>query len=197
MFSLGAAHKIVDLDCKKRSDSEKTAFNFRTKKISAFGIEEDILEEIQKFPYPIQQLLIKEALAVMDRLEKGKSAPGLTSLDCNCLFRNRYLLPCKHIFHEHMCGSVRLLTVEVWEMFQGMFEENGFEIYEHRELVTIFEKDERQKEAENRKLTVNELTERIRDGYWRVEERGDVRQTETYINMLETSLDPIITQFNK
>ena len=40
------------------------------------------------------------------------------------------------------------------------------------------------------------FTERIRDGYWRVEER-DVRQTETYIDMLETSLDPIITQFNK
>jgi hypothetical protein len=187
---------IVDLDHKKRSDSERAAFNFRIKKVSVFGIGEDILKEIQKFPYPIQQLLIKEASAVMDRLEKGKCAPGLTSLDCNCLFRNRYLLPCKHIFHEHTYGSVRLLTVEVWEMFQGMFEENGFEIYERRELVTVFEQNEQQKKMEYRKLTVNELTERIRDGYWRVEERGDTERTEAYINMLEVSLDPIITQFN-
>ena len=67
---------------------------------------------------------------------------GLTSLDCYCLFRNRYLLPCKHIFHEHMYGSIKLLTDEVWERFQKMFEENGFEIYEHHELVMIFEQTE-------------------------------------------------------
>ena len=196
MQILGAAHNIVTLDCKKRSDSEKVAFNFRTKKISAFGISEDILKEIQKFPYPFQKLLIKEASAVIDRIEKGKCAPGLTSLDCHCLFRNRFLLPCKHIFHEHMYGSVELLTTQVWELFQRMFEESGFEIYESRELVMV-EQTEQQKEAESRKLTVNELTERIRDGYWRVEERGDVKRTEAYVHMLETSLDPIIMQFNK
>jgi len=78
-----------------------------------------------------------------------------------------------------------------------MFEENGFEIYEHCELVKIFEQTNQQKEAENRKLTINELTERIRDCYWRVEEKGDVKQTKIYIQILETYLDPIITQFNK
>ena len=181
---------------KRRLDSEKVACDFRTKKISAFGIEEDILKEIQKFPYPLQKLLVKEASSVMERLEKGKRAPGLTSLNCYCLFRNRYLLPCKHIFHEHMYGSMRLLTGEIWNMFQKAFEESGFEVYEHRELVKIFEQTEQQKKVENRKLTVNELIERIRDGYWRVEERGNVKQTEAYINLLETSLEPIIMQFN-
>ena len=73
-------------------------------------MENDIIEEIHKFPLPFQHLLIKEACAVMDRIEKGKGVPGLTSLDCYCLFRNRYLLPCKHIFHEHMYGNVKLLT---------------------------------------------------------------------------------------
>jgi hypothetical protein len=196
MLILGAAHNIVALDCKKRSDSEKAAFDFRTKSISVFGIEEGILKEIQKFPYPLQQLLVQEASAVMSRIERGKRAPGLTSLDCYCVFRNRYLLPCKHIFHEHMYGSAELLTNEVWAMFQKTFEENGFEIYERRELV-IIERTEQQKEADKRKLTVNELTERIRDGYWRVEERGDVSRTEAYVHMLETSLDSIIMQFNK
>ena len=66
----------------------------------------------------------------MDRIEKGKSAPGLTSLDCYCLYRNRYLLPCKHIFHEHIYGDLKL---DAWRMFQGMFEEGGFEVYESRQ----------------------------------------------------------------
>ena len=41
-----------------------------------------------------------------------------------------------------------------------------------------------------------ELTERVRDKYWRVEEMGDVKRTETFISMLETSINPIISQFD-
>ena len=133
----------------------------------------------------------------MDRIEKGKSAPGLTSLNCHCLFRNRYLLPCKHIFHEHMYGSLKLLTTDVWKMFQGMFEESGFEVYESRELVIEFVQSEQQNKVENRRLTVSELNERICDGYWRVEEMGDVKRTETFISMLETSINPIISQIDQ
>jgi hypothetical protein len=132
----------------------------------------------------------------MDRIEEGKSAPGLTSLECYCLFRNRYLLPCKHIFHEHMYGDMKLLTADTWRMFQGMFEENGFEVYESRELMIEFVQTEQQKDAENRRLTVAELTERVRDRYWRVEEMGDIGRTETFVSMLEASLNPIISQFN-
>jgi len=189
---LGAVHNIVDIDRKKHSDSEKVAFDFHVKKISAYGVENDIIEEIHKFPFPFQQLLIKEACAVMNRLANGKGAPGLTSLDCHCLFRNRYLLPCKHIFHEHMYGNIKLLTDDVWETFQKMFEESGFEVYEHRESVIEFMQTEQQKKAENRRLAVIELTERVRDRYWSVEEKGDVEKTEDFIFTLKTSLNPII-----
>jgi len=133
----------------------------------------------------------------MDRVEKGKGAPGLTSLDCHCLFRVRYLLPCKHIFHEHMFGNIKLLTADVWKVFQKMFEECGFEIYEGRESTIEFVQTEKQKGAENRRLTVVELTERVRDRYWSVEEMGDVEKTKTFISMLEASLNPIISKFNK
>ncbi|CAB4477296.1 unnamed protein product [Rhizophagus irregularis] len=166
----------VAIDCKKQSDSKSAAFDFRVKKVSAYGVEKDIIEEIHKFPLPFQHLLIKEACAVMDRLEKGKGAPGLTSLDCHYLFRNRYLLPCKHIFHEHMYGDVKLLTTDVWRIFQKIFEESGFEVYEHRELVIEFVQTEQQKKAESRKLTVFELTERVRDRYWSVEEGVMLRE---------------------
>ena len=133
----------------------------------------------------------------MDRVEKGKSVLGLTSLNCYCLFRNRYLLPCKHIFHEHMYGNSKLLTTDVWKIFQGMFEESGFEVYESRKLVIEFVQSEQQKEVENRRLTVAELTERVRDRYWKVEEMGDAKRTEVFISMLETSINPIILQFDQ
>jgi len=132
----------------------------------------------------------------MNRIEKGKGVPGLTSLDCYCLFRNRYLLPCKHIFHEHLYGN-KLLTADVWSMFREMFEESGFEVYESRESFIEYAQTEQQKGAEHRRLVVAELTERMRDRYWYVEEAGDVNRVETFISMLEASVNPIISQFDK
>ncbi|POG67678.1 hypothetical protein GLOIN_2v1481403 [Rhizophagus irregularis DAOM 181602=DAOM 197198] len=128
----GAVHNIVNIDYKKRSEAEIASFDFRIKKISVYGVDDDILEEIKKFPFPFQQLIIKEACAVMNRLEKGKGVPGLASLDCHCLFHHQYLLPCKHIFHEHMYGN-KLLTSDVWQMFREIFEESRFEVYKSRE----------------------------------------------------------------
>ena len=55
---------------------------------------------------------------------------------------------------------------------------------------------EQQKGAKHRKLAVAELTERVRNKYWSVEEMGDVERTETFITMLETSLNLIILQFD-
>ena len=133
----------------------------------------------------------------MDRIEKGKSALGLISLDCFCLFRNRYLLPCRHIFHEHLYGNVKLLTADAWRTFQRIFEESGFEVYESHRSVIEFVRTEQQKEAKSRRLIVAELTERVRDRYWRVEEMGNVERMETFISMLETSINPIISQFNQ
>jgi len=85
---LGAIYNIFDLDYKKQSDSKKTAFEFHTKKISVYEVDDNIIKEIHKFPFPFQHLIVKEACAVMDRIEKGKSALSLISLDCFCLFHN-------------------------------------------------------------------------------------------------------------
>ncbi|RIA93502.1 hypothetical protein C1645_819249 [Glomus cerebriforme] len=65
----GAIHKVVNIDCKNRSEAESASFDFCIKRISAYGVDDDILEEIQKFPFPFQQLIIKEACAMMNRLE--------------------------------------------------------------------------------------------------------------------------------
>ena len=42
-----------------------------------------------------------------------------------------------------------------------------------------------------------ELTERIRDKYWSIEEKGDTEKTEAFISMLENSLNPVISNFDE
>ncbi len=171
---IGACHKVVEVDIKKRSDSEIAALNFRTKKLSVADVDDEILGEIHKFPFPMQRLIIDQLCAVTKRLENGKAAPGLTSLECYCQFHHRYLLPCKHIFHEHIYGETRLLTPDVWNSFQKMFEESGFEVYVSRAVIEVqeIEQTEAEREAECRRLMVNELMERTRDLYWRWKKEG-------------------------
>jgi hypothetical protein len=39
-----------------------------------------------------------------------------------------------------------------------------------------------------------ELTKKIHDRYWKVKEMGDVKRMEAFISMLDTSINPIISQ---
>ncbi|CAG8641422.1 2589_t:CDS:2 [Cetraspora pellucida] len=169
----GAMHSIVNVDCKKRSDSENATFDYHIKKVSAYGVEDKILKEIYKFPLSFQHLLIKEACAVINRLEKRKG----------------------HIFYEHMYGN-NLLTADVWKKFQEMFEESGFEVYISWESLVKYVQSEQQRSAENRRIAVIELTERVHDKYWYIEEMSNIERVESYISILEASLNPIILQFN-
>ena len=90
-----------------------------------------------------------------------------------------------------MYGSTKLLTDDIWRTFQNMFEESGFEIYEQREQITILvSRTEEQRRTDSRRLTVNELMERVRDMYWRVEESGSAEQVDSFIENLERSLNP-------
>ncbi|CAG8787166.1 416_t:CDS:1 [Cetraspora pellucida] len=191
---ISACNKIVALDLKKQSDSDYVTFEFRVKKISAVSVEDDVLKEIHKFPFPIQKLIINEVLAFNDRIEKGKGLPGLLSLECHCLFFRKYMLPCKHILHKQMYSLRKLLIAKAWKQFQQMFDEGGFEIYEHRELVRIEfpEKNEIDKAAENRRLMVNELMERTRNEYWSIEESGGEKEKAEFIQKLKFCLDSVL-----
>ncbi|RHZ68669.1 hypothetical protein Glove_294g63 [Diversispora epigaea] len=77
---IGACHKIIALDTKKRSDIEYIAFEFHTKQISVVGIDFEIIGQIHKFPFSIQQKIVSEVHAVEKRIEKGKDVPVLTIL---------------------------------------------------------------------------------------------------------------------
>src|SRR5690242_13368368 len=43
-------HNVIDVDCKKRSDSERASFDFHTKKVSAYSVGDDIIEKFTSFP---------------------------------------------------------------------------------------------------------------------------------------------------
>lgn len=193
--SAGACNKITALDDKKRLDSEKIAFSFRSKYISVAGLDDEILKQIHKFPYPIQKLIVSETAGVMTRIDKGKLPPGLAVSVCHCIFFRRYLLPCRHIFHEHMYGTTKILTDIVWKKFQDMFEEAGFEVYECSERVEVPlpVQTQGERDAEARRLEVNELMERVRNTYWRMEEGegegGNVGQTAAFIERLKETVE--------
>ncbi|CAG8733010.1 42484_t:CDS:2 [Gigaspora margarita] len=80
--------------------------------------------------------------------------------------------------------------------FQNMFVENGFEIYEHRELVEIKlpRKTEAEKAAENRRLIVSELIERTRNAYWRMEDKGSPEEKSEFIKDLKNSLEIVLNK---
>ncbi|RHZ85584.1 hypothetical protein Glove_64g118 [Diversispora epigaea] len=143
---IGACHKVVELDQKKCTDSEYVAFEFCTKKISIVGISDKILNEIHKFPFPVQRMLADEACTVEKRIEKDI----LEETEAKRAAKNR-----------------RLAINELMERTRNM--------YWRVEEKDILEETEAKRAAKNRRLAINELMERTRNMYWRVEEKGDER----------------------
>ena len=66
-------------------------------------------------------------------------------------------------------------------------------MYEYRELIIVEESErtEEKEKAENQRLAMCELTERLRDKYWRVEE-SNAGQAEAFITNLEASLNQFL-----
>lgn len=172
--------------------ARETAVNFRTKRISLANIRSEFLTEIHKFPFPIQKLLAEEVHAVSKRLQEGKEVPNLTSAECSCRFFNRYMLPCRHIFHEQLCGA-DILTTEVWECFQRTFEEGGMEVYQVRDLVEVpvIQQSAVEKAAEKSRLMMHELFEKTRDNYYRLAEKN-VDEASQFVKSLKKLLEPVI-----
>ncbi|RIB15631.1 hypothetical protein C2G38_2191960 [Gigaspora rosea] len=187
-----ACQILLELDNKKMMAAKKTATEFRTKRISLTNVRPEVLNEIHKFPFPLQRLVAEEVHAVAKRLEEGKSLPNLASAECSCRFFNWYMLLCRHIFHEQLCGA-NILMPEAWENFQRTFEESGIEVYQTRGIVEIsavqiFAAD---KAAEKTRSKMNELFERTRDCYYRLAEKSE-NEPSQFVGNLEKILEPAI-----
>lgn len=184
---------ILAVNEKKEAHAKEVAINFRTKKISIANVRPKILAEINKFPFPVQKLIAEEARAVGERLENGKEVPGLEIAECNCKFFTRYMLPCRHILHQQLCGRVDILTPEIWKNFQETFEENGLDVYQSRGLVEVPRQQvEIEKIAEKNRLTMNELFERARDQYYSLTDKGNTEEAEIFVERLGNALEPVL-----
>jgi hypothetical protein len=186
----------MEVDRKRKTGSQKEAFDYAIKKISIVGLDSETLRQIQQLPYPIQRLIAGEAQAMMGRIEKGKPPPELESISCDCRFFHHYMLPCRHMLHQQCFGSTqsKLLTAGAWMVFHHMFEENGILVYQSRELIEIPIQDqtEEQRGTEIRRLKVAEIMERVRDRFWAVENTGDAEASTAFIANLRTTLTNII-----
>ena len=182
----------MKVDEKRKAKSQKAKWYFNHKTISAFGLAESIKEQILTLPFPVQELIANEAKEVVVRLETGKLAPGLDSPECHCLFFRRYLLPCRHILHEHLFGNDgnNLLTDEVWLTYRRMYNESGMDVYRSRELIEVPVRvpTEEEQNTERFRLKVNELLELARSKFWDKMEQGDEGGMRALIGDLERIL---------
>lgn len=188
-FSVGASIRIADIDEGRKAKSKKAENDYHTKCLSIHNVPEDVLREIQRLPFPIQDLITGEASAMSLRIEKGKPPPELDEPECDCIFFQRYYVPCKHILHAHVFGNQDqpLLTEDAWKTFRHLFEESGMEVYRSHELMEIPLQVMTQEEvkAEDQRLRVNELLERVRNTFWAKVEGGNEEGTDSFIESLE------------
>ena len=86
-------------------------------------MKNEILDEIHKFSFPMQKMLLKEA-------GEGQVCSGTThsiATICSTLTVQTYLSRIYIWCHQ----------VNAWRTFQEVFEESGFEVYEGRKLVMV------------------------------------------------------------
>jgi hypothetical protein len=174
---------------RKATRCRKAKSDFLTKCISIAGLSKPVLAQVQKFPFPVQDLLAVQARAMLARVEDGKLPPELTAPECHCRFFSRYLLPCRHILHAHEYSTPvgGLITENHWKTFQHMFEEAGMEVYQKREWVEVpivVETEEERKLAAYR-LRANELLENLRNEFWKAVDSGDDEGIQEYLVDLE------------
>ena len=93
-----------------------------------------------------------------------------------------------------MYSTIKLLTSDMWEKFQQMFDETGFNVYIHCELVELEVPriTEAEKALENWQLVISELMKRTCDIYWRVEKKGNTDQTNSFIRKLKDNLESFL-----
>ncbi|CAG8509342.1 15205_t:CDS:2 [Cetraspora pellucida] len=196
---ISACNKIIKLDYKKELDSEKTAINFFQKCISIFDFNDETIEQIHKFPYPIQKLMTSEITAMNKRVEKRKLLPNLIAPKCTCLFFCRYLVPCKHIFHQHLFGqaSNKLLTINIWKRLQDMFVKEGIAIYEGNKITKILVPVQtlEEKEMKARRLHIGEIMEKIYDRYRTTEKKSNENIATEFIKRLDMLLSQILNKY--
>ncbi|KAK9369388.1 hypothetical protein V1509DRAFT_645974 [Lipomyces kononenkoae] len=161
---LGLVAHLDNICTKIDEDPRRKEENFRTSHFK----EAELYPELRNFPVPIQKLLIGEIEEMM-KLANEPEFIDPNEIESDCVFYRQYLLPCRHIFLTHLHYGI--LTPDKWQMYELMFEESGFEIYESfaNEYVHDDIYDEI-RAPERRALTCKEILKSLRSKYYEMEE---------------------------
>jgi hypothetical protein len=123
----GMADRVVEKVSEWAERAREKERDFRTKYVTDFAE----LPTRRRFPYPVQQLILKE-LRVLEDEEDGDLVPlnnvGDETL-CTCLFYRKWQLPCRHILKQEKLFR-GILTDEYWYNWHRKWEESGFELYQ-------------------------------------------------------------------
>jgi hypothetical protein len=162
----GIADRIVEKVLEWMERAREKEGDFRTKYVTDFAE----LPMLRRFPYPVQQLILKE-LRVLEDEEDGDLVPLSNVGDetlCTCLFYRKWQLPCRHILkQEKLFGGI--LTDEYWYNWHRKWEESGFELYEGMTPNYMTSADNEIGAPVRRKLEVREVLDSLLNRYYELE----------------------------
>lgn len=143
---LGITKHVITIDSRYYTRAAKAFSKFRTR-ITAQNAQ---LPGLERFPAPVQVLLLPELQQGQRRAEDGETLDNRITLDgitstedpdgfdwinaaCTCRFYRRWILPCQHLFQHHFTNFEQTLAPHRLEFWSRMWEEHGFELYEASE----------------------------------------------------------------
>lgn len=166
----GIIEHVVEISTKWRLKASRMEQAFRTKMVTEFHD----MPILQRFPYPVQELILKEYRYIEKEAEEGEDDVELHELhddvSCRCLFYRRWQLPCRHILkQEALFGGI--LTDEYWGNWIRKWEESGFELYEGMTVDYMNNAVDSEIGAPvRRKLEVREVLDGLLTAYYSFEE---------------------------
>ncbi|KAI9704232.1 MAG: hypothetical protein M1836_007093 [Candelina mexicana] len=123
------------------------------------------------FSLLLQKLIAAEIKAADNDCDEGEDPREIDDLSsCDCLFFQKYQLPCRHIWLQHKLWG--MIKEEDFDRWNHMFDDSGFEIYEcmgteyyHKDI------DEDIGAPARRRLDMREILDSVKSQYYELEEQ--------------------------
>lgn len=125
----GAVFQLSEATIRRQRRIESEEYNFRRSMVA----EVAQWPELRQLPFSVQKLMVEQLWAARKVIQGGKGmrAFGNEPSQCDCLWFRKFQLPCKHVWaREELYGVIQ---AEDWARLFHIWEESGFEVYEHME----------------------------------------------------------------
>lgn len=116
-------NRIIETTQQCMAEAKQVYRDFHRKNVEEF----DEFPILQRFPYPVQEIILKEYHKLED--DPPFMAVDDTKTPCSCPFYRKWQLPCVHVLNKERLFD-NVLSVAYWETRYSRWEKCGFEIYE-------------------------------------------------------------------